>query len=69
MENKEEVNAIILTKRADIRDAVRQAFKAQGIKPGTITSTTDDKECSEKLEESGYSMLVLDWEYGPDKIS
>jgi tetratricopeptide (TPR) repeat protein len=69
VENKEEVNAIILTKRADIRDAVRQAFKAQGIKPGCIVSTTEDKECTDKLEETGYCMLVLDWEYGPDKIS
>ncbi|MDQ3234122.1 MAG: tetratricopeptide repeat protein [Pseudobdellovibrionaceae bacterium] len=69
MENNQEVNAIILTKRADIRDAVRQAFKAQGIKPAALVSTTDDKEFTEKLEETGYCMVVLDWEYGPDKIS
>ncbi|WP_141732541.1 tetratricopeptide repeat protein [Oligoflexus tunisiensis] len=69
MENNEEVNAIILTKRGDIRDAVRQAFKSQGIKPGAIVSATDDKEFTEKLEESDYSMLVLDWEYAPEKVS
>ncbi|HYX36541.1 MAG TPA: tetratricopeptide repeat protein [Oligoflexus sp.] len=69
MENNQEVNAIILTKRADIRDAVRQAFKAQGIKPAALVSTTDDKEFTEKLEETGYCMVVLDWEYGPDRIS
>jgi tetratricopeptide (TPR) repeat protein len=69
VENNEEVNAIILTKRGDIRDAVRQAFKSQGIKPGSIVSTTEAKDCTEKLEDTGYAMLVLDWEYGPDKIS
>jgi len=69
VENNEAVNAIILTKRADIRDAVRQAFKAQGIKPANIISTTEDKEFTVKLEENEYCMLVLDWEYAPDKIS
>ncbi len=69
METNDETMAIILTKRPNIRDAVRQAFKSQGLKPGTIYNATEEKEFTEKLESNGYSMLVLDWEFGADSVN
>lgn len=61
-------SAIILTKRPEIRDVVRQALKAKGMKADHIFPVMDEKECLKKLSESEYGLLILDWEFGPDKV-
>ncbi|MBC7532007.1 MAG: tetratricopeptide repeat protein [Oligoflexus sp.] len=61
-------SAIILTKRPEIRDVVRQALKAKGMKADNIFPVMDDKECLKKLGEIEYGLLILDWEFAPDKV-
>ncbi len=60
--------AIILTKRAEIRDVVRQSLKATGMKADNIFPVMGEKECLEKLGTIEYGVLVLDWEFSPEKI-
>ena len=61
-------SAIILTKRPEIRDVVRQALKGKGMKADNIFPVMDDKECLKKLGEMEYGLLILDWEFAPDKV-
>ncbi len=61
-------SAILLTKRPEIRDAIRQALKAEGLKAESITNSADDKDCIQKVARSEYSLLILDWEIGAEKI-
>ncbi len=61
-------SAIILTKRPEIRDVVRQALKGKGMKADNIFPVMDDKECLKKLGEIEYGLLILDWEFAPDKV-
>ncbi|MBC7662131.1 MAG: tetratricopeptide repeat protein [Chitinophagaceae bacterium] len=61
-------SAVILTKRPEIRDVVRQALKARGVQADHIFPVTDEKECLKKLSEIEYGLLILDWEFAPDKV-
>lgn len=61
-------SAILLTKRTEIRDAIRQALKAEGLKSESIANTTEEKECLLKISRSDYALLILDWELGAEKI-
>lgn len=63
-----EPSAVILTKRAEIRDVVRQALKGKGVKAEDIFPIMDEKECIKKLDLLDYAIVVLDWEFGPDKV-
>lgn len=61
-------SAILLTKRAEIRDVIRQALKAEGLKAESIANATDEKDCQQKIARSEYALLILDWEIGGDKV-
>lgn len=63
-----QTSAVILTKRPEIRDVVRQALKTKGVRAEDIFPFTDERECQKKISEFEYGILVLDWEFGPDKI-
>jgi tetratricopeptide (TPR) repeat protein len=65
---EESSSAIILTKRPEIRDVVRQALKGKGMKADNIFPVMDEKECLKKQSEIEYGLLILDWEFAPDKI-
>lgn len=60
--------AILMIKRPEIRDAVRQVLKAQGLKAENIFNSGDDKDCLRRISKSEYSMLILDWEVGADRV-
>lgn len=60
--------AIVFTKRNEIREAIRKAFKDQGMKAEDIVNATDERECRDLITEREFSILVLDWEFGPDVV-
>jgi len=60
--------AIILTKRPEIRDVVRQSLKATGMKADNIFPVMGETECLEKIASIEYGILILDWEFSPEKI-
>ena len=60
--------AIIFSKRSDLRDAIRQAFKGQGLASGDIQNHTDLKQVLADLERKDYVFLVLDWDLGVDQL-
>jgi tetratricopeptide (TPR) repeat protein len=68
MELNHTQTAILLTKRQDIRDAVRQALKSQGLKADSIHNVLDQKQCLEQIHQHDYAIVVLDWEYGVDRV-
>ncbi|MES2744817.1 MAG: tetratricopeptide repeat protein [Bdellovibrionota bacterium] len=66
--NLVEAMAVILTKRPEIRDVVRQSLKNKGLKSENIFPVMDEKECLKFLTEHDYGLVVLDWEFAPDKV-
>jgi dTDP-4-amino-4,6-dideoxygalactose transaminase len=58
MELNHTQTAILLTKRQDIRDAVRQALKSQGLKADSIHNVLDQKQCLEQIHQHDYAIVV-----------
>ena len=61
-------SAIIYTNRLDIRDAVRQELKANGIQSSNIHNVRTLDEYKIAQNETGRSFQILDWEVNPEDI-
>ncbi|SMF13575.1 tetratricopeptide repeat protein [Pseudobacteriovorax antillogorgiicola] len=60
--------AFIYSKRADIRDVIRQSLKNQGIDTNNIHNVMDEKEVMSAIDKSEYAYLILDWEVGAESV-
>ena len=56
------LNAVIFSKRQDVRQAIRASLKAKGLSSSNIQNVTSEKECSKLVAETTSNLVVLDWD-------
>lgn len=61
--------AFIYSKRADVRDVVRQALKVNGLDTNNIQNIVKESNILKLIEKSDFAFLILDWELGAETIN
>lgn len=61
-------SAHIFSMRTDVRGAIRDALKQAGFSSGSIHNITSVKEGLAAMNEHKLSLLILDWQVGPEKV-
>ena len=60
--------AFIYSKRAEVRDVIRQALKSRGMETANIHNVLDEKEILAAVEKTEFSYLIIDWEVGAESV-
>ncbi len=60
--------AFIYSKRAEVRDVVRQALKVNGLDTNNIQNVVQETNILSIVDKSSFAYLVLDWDMGADSI-